>query len=245
MVGNTTRIRKAGISRMRTLVVSSWAMGLCLIVRSGCGRQEAEFSANRVYLRLQESRSGGEYAPQQVEDIANALAALFGEPDKPYLVRNAEGIQDAVDLDRLQAAAGSVGSDQLGQARGLYRQHCVHCHGISGDGRGPMAAFLNPYPRDFRMGTFKFKSTPIGMKPTDDDLRRVLIMWLTPRSICLLTWARQRIRLTSPWSTHGPWRGAQARRQTDWHTTYGHSLIQSLDICPVRRWSEMARHRCW
>ena len=46
---------------------------------------------------------------------------------------------------------------------------------MSSHGRGPTAAFLNPYPRDFRMGTFKFKSTPIGMKPTDDDLRRILL----------------------------------------------------------------------
>ena len=29
----------------------------------------------------------------------------------------------------------------------LYREHCAHCHGISGDGVGPTAVFLNPYPR--------------------------------------------------------------------------------------------------
>jgi mono/diheme cytochrome c family protein len=50
----------------------------------------------------------------------------------------------------------------------------VHCHGVSGNGDGPTAQFLNPYPRDFRQGWFKFKSTGIGEKPTDDDLRRVL-----------------------------------------------------------------------
>ena len=43
------------------------------------------------------------------------------------------------------------------QQRGLYRQHCVHCHGITGDGAGPTAQFLMPYPRDFRTGEFKFK----------------------------------------------------------------------------------------
>jgi mono/diheme cytochrome c family protein len=57
----------------------------------------------------------------------------------------------------------------------LYRQHCVHCHGISGDGKGPTADFLNPYPRDYRRGTYKFKSTPIGVRPTHDDLKRVLL----------------------------------------------------------------------
>ena len=51
----------------------------------------------------------------------------------------------------------------------------MHCHGISGDGAGPTAAYLNPYPRDYRPGIFKFKSTPKGMKPTHEDLRRILI----------------------------------------------------------------------
>ncbi len=154
--------------------VRSWFLILGLFVIAGCGRSEAEFTSNQVYLRLQESRSGGAYDPQQVTNIVNALTALFGTPDEPFLVRDAEGLE-SLDPDRLAIAAGPVSSDQLGQGRGLYRQHCVHCHGISGDGRGPTAAFLNPYPRDFRMGTFKFKSTPIGMKPTDDDLRHVLL----------------------------------------------------------------------
>jgi mono/diheme cytochrome c family protein len=57
----------------------------------------------------------------------------------------------------------------------LFREHCAHCHGISGDGAGPTAAFLNPYPRDFRMGIFKFKSTPIGQKPTHEDLKTILV----------------------------------------------------------------------
>jgi len=65
--------------------------------------------------------------------------------------------------------------------RGLYRQHCIHCHGASGDGNGPTAVFLNPYPRDFRRGMFKFVSTDptvtspqVANKPAREDLRRVL-----------------------------------------------------------------------
>jgi mono/diheme cytochrome c family protein len=33
---------------------------------------------------------------------------------------------------------------------------------------------LNPYPRDYRPGIFKFKGTARAARPTDDDLRRVL-----------------------------------------------------------------------
>ena len=56
----------------------------------------------------------------------------------------------------------------------LYRRHCQHCHGTSGDGNGPTADFLYPRPRDYRKGLFKFTSTASNQKPTRDDLRRVV-----------------------------------------------------------------------
>jgi len=75
----------------------------------------------------------------------------------------------------LKIAAGPVGSDEHGNPRGLYREHCAHCHGITGDGVGPTAVFLNPYPRDYRKGQFKFKSTPVGQKPTHADLKKIVM----------------------------------------------------------------------
>jgi mono/diheme cytochrome c family protein len=72
-------------------------------------------------------------------------------------------------------AAGPVWSDAAGDKHGLYRRHCAHCHGISGDGQGPTAAILNPYPRDYRRGIFKFKGTYSASKPTDEDLRRIIL----------------------------------------------------------------------
>ena len=56
----------------------------------------------------------------------------------------------------------------------LYRNHCLHCHGVSGAGDGPTAAFLYPRPRDYRKGIFKFTSTRTGAKPTRDDLRKTI-----------------------------------------------------------------------
>lgn len=60
------------------------------------------------------------------------------------------------------------------EQRGLYRQHCVHCHGTTGDGAGPTAAFLNPYPRDFRKGVFKFISNTRDYTPARADLKKTL-----------------------------------------------------------------------
>ena len=57
----------------------------------------------------------------------------------------------------------------LGQS--VYERRCIGCHGAKGDGNGPSAVFLNPRPRDFTRGIFKFRSTPDkDSMPTDADL---------------------------------------------------------------------------
>ena len=147
---------------------------LCsLLGLAGCGEPTAEFSFNRIYARQQEDLIGVSYVPDQKQAIVDAVAAMFGTPDAPFM-SNVEGLADVLDMERVRVAAGPVNSDEYGNGAGLYRQHCVHCHGITGNGRGPTAQFLNPYPRDFTRGTFKFKSTPIGYKPTHEDLRTIL-----------------------------------------------------------------------
>lgn len=156
-----------------------------LAASSGCGSPAAEFRRYETYAYKVAKEQGGdeyEHSPEQLEEIDSLLAAMFGTPDEPAIpslagVTDLEGVDlSAVfDLPRLQLAAGPVGSDALGNPRGLYREHCAHCHGVTGDGNGPTAAFLNPYPRDYRPGKFKFKSTPIGYRPTHDDLKKIVL----------------------------------------------------------------------
>ena len=62
----------------------------------------------------------------------------------------------------------------LQSGRKLYMQHCMHCHGVSGDGNGPTSRYLNPLPRDYRLGIFKFTSTTARDKVTRSDLHRVI-----------------------------------------------------------------------
>ncbi len=53
----------------------------------------------------------------------------------------------------------------------VYRRRCQGCHGTQGDGKGPAARFLDPKPRDFTRGVFKFRSTPgKDSLPTNSDL---------------------------------------------------------------------------
>jgi len=138
---------------------------LAALATPGCRLSEPpEFRLNL------EGRDPKSVSLTQDEAIRETLAELFGTPDEP---RVPEG--SGLDLALLQAAAGPVASDAEGTQRGLYRQHCAGCHGISGDGAGPSAALLNPYPRDYRRGIFKFTSTLPGIKPTKDDLRMTLL----------------------------------------------------------------------
>ncbi|MBI3358831.1 MAG: c-type cytochrome [Nitrospirae bacterium] len=56
----------------------------------------------------------------------------------------------------------------------IYTKRCIFCHGEQGGGDGPAAERFNPRPRDFTMGLFKYRTTPNGMIPTDDDLFKVV-----------------------------------------------------------------------
>jgi mono/diheme cytochrome c family protein len=115
------------------------------------------------------ARDAKKQSGEQLNTVSTILYAMFGEPNAPYVLP-----EMGLDLRKIELAAGPTGGDETGRQRGLYRQHCAHCHGISGDGAGPTAAFLNPYPRDYRTGQFKFKSTARADKPTNDDLKRIL-----------------------------------------------------------------------
>ena len=52
----------------------------------------------------------------------------------------------------------------------VYARWCAVCHGPDGRGNGPAAPSLIPRPRDFTLGLFKYKSTPAGQPPADQDL---------------------------------------------------------------------------
>ena len=135
----------------------------CLL-SAGCGRTPpASYRLNMVEATKQR------LTPEQERQVSTVLLAMFGTPDEPIALP-----ETGLDEAKLRLASGPVRSDIVGRKNGLYREHCAHCHGVTGDGMGPTAAFLNPYPRDYRPGVFKFKSTERADKPTHADLIRIL-----------------------------------------------------------------------
>src|SRR5207302_7132472 len=104
---------------------------------------------------------------EQRATLDQELAQMFGTPANP----TAElGNSELVRLLKLDAETLKHGS-------ALYRQQCLHCHGLSGDGRGATAPWVNPHPRDYRQGIFKFTSSGQDegrRKPRREDIIRTL-----------------------------------------------------------------------
>lgn len=67
-------------------------------------------------------------------------------------------------------SVSSASAESALDGRELYKMYCLGCHGEKGDGVTAGAKSMAVKPRDFTKGIFKFKSTPHGSLPTDDDL---------------------------------------------------------------------------
>lgn len=150
----------------------------------GCDKPLDSFKSNALHLAKLEKSQGVDLS-RAADESSAALESLFGTPEKPLwpeFLQN-DAFAGLVSAERLQQAAGAVRSDEQDRHFGLFREHCVACHGVAGDGAGPASRLLSPYPRDFRLGKFKFKSTPIGKKPTRADLRHVLTAGLPGTSM--------------------------------------------------------------
>jgi len=108
--------------------------------------------------------------PGHQAQIRERLTLFFGTPVNPRLrvpseETNADGepsLVDAFEPERLQHGAE------------VFQRHCAGCHGVTGDGKGAAAPYLQPKPRDYRRGAFKFTSTPYGAKPHRNDLLRII-----------------------------------------------------------------------
>jgi len=81
----------------------------------------------------------------------------------PACIRAAQGPQPGAPEPQIAA-----------QGRWVYEANCAICHGVYGDGRGMAAHMFATHSRDFTKGIFKFRSTPSGSLPTDNDLIRTI-----------------------------------------------------------------------
>jgi len=75
----------------------------------------------------------------------------------------------------LMAGPAIAATGNADKGKVIYLKRCVRCHGVEGDGKGPAAERLNPPPRNFEDGQYKFKTTAFDdMIPNDKDLFRAV-----------------------------------------------------------------------
>jgi mono/diheme cytochrome c family protein len=127
------------------------------------------YKEGETLLREEKLRDPNKLTSADRQELAAALKEVFGTPAKPTV---REISDQARDLLRL-------GDETLALGSRLFRNQCVHCHGVTGDGRGVTAKWMNPHPRDYRQGIFKFQSVDQAADnttrpPRREDLRRTL-----------------------------------------------------------------------
>ncbi len=73
------------------------------------------------------------------------------------------------------AASSALADDAVSEGREVYiKTNCNSCHGMDGKGDGPVAAALDPKPRNYTKGEFKFDANKDGKAGTDADLALVI-----------------------------------------------------------------------
>jgi len=101
------------------------------------------------------------------------LGAHIAEASAQYFAPDSQSLIGSGLFERTRLEPGAL----------AYDTHCVGCHGSIGDGAGPAARYLQPRPRNFRKGLFKFTSTAAGERPRRSDLFQTLTRGLVGSSM--------------------------------------------------------------
>lgn len=138
----------------------------------------------RLQLELIEQRRYAEVAePSHAADLwriweAEYLPGLVGEdadPDAPFV----EGDDDYGTRHEEAVALFEGWYPTLRESSEFYRIQCLHCHGVEGGGNGPTAPYLEPRPRDYRLGIFKWIGVDRNQRPRRADLLHILQQGVT------------------------------------------------------------------
>jgi mono/diheme cytochrome c family protein len=154
-------------------IIESGDEGLASQSELGLGKLLAQLDGAAVVITKMSADS--EVSAEEPSDVSVApvyrvssydadkhLLAIVDETGQPATLEAAEG-------DTVQVLGAALQS-----GRNLYLRHCMHCHGVSGDGAGPTAQYFRVKPRDYRRGLIKFTSTKKDLRPSREDLFRII-----------------------------------------------------------------------
>lgn len=118
-----------------------------------------------------DSQPGQEYKMEEAPGSHEDFSGHGSHGEKPGNLFRTRGAHDAMGVAKPGMEEGAL----LARGRNIYLHMCVFCHGEDGNGGGRAVEYLYPWPRDFRKGIFKFRSTPTGTLPRDEDIYRTII----------------------------------------------------------------------
>jgi mono/diheme cytochrome c family protein len=124
-------------------------------------------------------------AQQELKDF---LRTFYGDAAFPRHMLPEEEAE--IVADQPIPTVSFVDRKRLNHGQRVYIRNCAPCHGHTGDGNGPAAQYLDPKPRDYRRGIFKFTSTPRGYKPRRADLVRIVRYGAKGTSMPAFRWLR-------------------------------------------------------
>lgn len=122
----------------------------CSLLRADDAPQQSEA------LTFPVSQRATELIPEVQQKIMQQVHEQFGNPLHPII------------------PAGIPVEAFAFKGLAVYSRHCARCHDAAGTGAGREAKGLQPRPRDFRRGIFKWKSTWYAQKPLRHDLRETI-----------------------------------------------------------------------
>ena len=76
----------------------------------------------------------------------------------------------AVGLLAFVIPATALAGGNATEGKKTYDQLCGICHGLTGAGDGSAGSAIDPPPRNFNLGEFKFDANKDGVTGTDEDL---------------------------------------------------------------------------
>ncbi|TWT75259.1 cytochrome c [Allorhodopirellula solitaria] len=190
------------------------SLAMCLF--AGCHREPPplEFEPNLVHAMKYQMKEGIPME-QAGEDAFWVVTKMFGTPENPKLptiVTEDEEFASLLSQENLVRASGRIGQE----GRGLYQTHCVTCHGTTGNGRGELSSTMSPYPRDYRKGVFKYKSTSRGAKPTREDLTGLIKNGIDgTRMVAIPNISDEEVQSLVDYVIYLSWRGELERQLID------------------------------
>jgi mono/diheme cytochrome c family protein len=164
-----TRPSRTRLVRFR--MIRSFRSVTLLLALGGCGFQPAPGELH--YALDKQSVAALADAPQKQRELAALLEKYFGTRDQPRYALLEAWKKEGVDPNRPATELGFA-YPGLRESAEIYRTQCMHCHGVEGGGDGATSLTIDPKPRDFRKGIFKYTAVKDKARPRREDLEELL-----------------------------------------------------------------------